>query len=141
VANILMGTTYVAEDEPCYFLAENNEPAPDSRGFRRYQTVTVMRGDKKAILRRDLGPAESFKTEPFQIPGGATDPVTGKVYIEETVGSLLAIANHLREGPFERPEPPKPHDLAGAYKNQYEHRRKIRLRQSTIGHGGVTQRS
>ena len=59
----------------------------------------VMRGDKPAEMRKDLGAAKSFKADQFRIPGGAMDETTGKFYIEHTVGELMDIADYLRTNP------------------------------------------
>jgi len=98
MARILYGTQYVLLDEPCLGLYEMNLQSPGSRGFRRYQIVHVMRGDKPVEVRKDMGSAKSFKADQFRIPGGAMDG-SGKFWIEHTVGELVDIADYLRTNP------------------------------------------
>ncbi|MDO8673043.1 MAG: hypothetical protein Q7O66_16670 [Dehalococcoidia bacterium] len=141
MGRLLIGTNFVHEDEPAFSLKEMNEMAPDYRGFRRYQTIKVFRGDAVVEFRKDLGSAKNFTVEEFVIPGGAQDPKTGKIYIEETVGRLMGIADHLREGPYEAPDPGPIPDLIQVYHDQPEHRRKHRKKASTFGFGGILQRS
>lgn len=100
MSSLLLGTTIVSPDEPCLGLYELHMQSPNSRGFRRYQIVMVMRGDHPAEARRDMGPASKFKhaTE-FRIPGGARDSDTGRFHVEHTVGELVDIADALRSEP------------------------------------------
>jgi len=96
--NLLHGTTYVTEDEPCLGLYEMNLQSPGSRGFHRYQIIQVIRNDEVVEHRWDMGLAKKFKgKDQLRILGGAK--VDGKIYIEETVGTLRDIANHLRRNP------------------------------------------
>ena len=97
MTNIIVGATSLSPDEPCFGLCEMNLQAPDNKGFRRYQIIYVVRNDRVAEFRRDLGPAGDFKADQFRIPGGIIDPVTKKIYTEETVGRLTEIAEQLRE--------------------------------------------
>lgn len=102
---ILCGTEYVLLDEPCLGLYEMNLQSTGSRGFRRYQIIYVMRGDKPAEMRRDMGSAKSFTANQFRIPGGAKDEVSGRYYIEHTVGELVDIADYMRTHPsFDKKE-------------------------------------
>ena len=97
---VAIGTHYVVADEPCWGLFELNQQAPNGGGLRRYQIIQVIRHeDKIAEYRRDLGPAGSFKAEQFRIPGGGIDPETGRIWIEETVGRLMDIADTMRAQP------------------------------------------
>lgn len=58
-----------------------------------------MRNDKPTEFRQDLGAAKDFQgIDQFRIPGGAIDD-SGVIYIEETVGSLIEIANQMRGKP------------------------------------------
>jgi len=100
MTKILCGTQYVLLDEPCLGLYEMNLQSPGSRGFRRYQIIHVMRGDKPAEIRRDLGAAKSVKANQFRIPGGARDETTGTFHIEHTVGELIDIADYMRNEPL-----------------------------------------
>lgn len=82
-----------------------NLQSPGSRGFHRYQIIQVMRGDKPTEMRRDMGSAKSFKANQFRIPGGAKDEVSGRFWIEHTVGELIDIAEYMRAHPsFDKTE-------------------------------------
>jgi len=97
---IIPSTSYVLYDEPCFRLAEVNLQSPGSRGWRRYQVVYVIRNDRLAEYRKDLGPAKKFNANQFQIPGGGYED-NGRMWIEETVGRLMEIADTLRSRPVE----------------------------------------
>ncbi len=103
---IYQGTTYALKDEPCLGLFELNFKSPDQRSRRRYQIVVVMRNDKPAECRHDLGLASKFKkVDQFRIPGGVTNRETGRIEICHTVGELMDIADHLRiNRPFDKRE-------------------------------------
>ena len=129
---LMLGTDWARMDEPGFCLKEVNQPAPDSKSVRRYQIITVVRNDRLAQLRRDLGRAKRFKASEFAIPGGVKED-DGRIYIEYTVGELVDVANHLRAGPFSRPDPPKARDLIGEYQDLPDKRQRQRKRLSTIG--------
>ncbi len=94
MSNILYGTIYITEDEPCMGLFELNLQSPGSKGVRRYQIIQVMRDDKPAEYREDMGLAADCKADQLRILGGVM--IDGRFYIEETVGRLRQIANQLR---------------------------------------------
>jgi len=73
-----------------------NLQSPGSRGFHRYQIIYVMRGNKPAEYRRDMGLAKDFKADQLRILGGVKDDVTQRFYIEHTVGELREIADQRR---------------------------------------------
>jgi hypothetical protein len=100
---LLLAATEVSPDEWGLDLSEVNLQSPDSPGWRRYQVVTVPRGERLAEWRRDLGPASAFTADQFRVPGGVVDDVTGRFEPVHTVGELWDIADYLRENPF-------PHD-------------------------------
>jgi len=91
------GTGYILVDEPCLGLYELNFKSPDQRSRKRYQIVQVMREDKPAEHRIDLGLANR-KVDPFRIPGGVIGD-DGRIYIEHTVGELQEIADQVRGNP------------------------------------------
>ena len=93
---LLYGTQWITEDEPCMGLYEMNLQSPHSRGFHRYQIIYVMRGDKPAEYRKDMGLAKNFKADQLRVLGGVKDDMTGKFYIEHTVGELRYIADQRR---------------------------------------------
>jgi hypothetical protein len=95
MSKILYGTHFVSTDEPCVGLFEVEEQSPMSKGFHRYQVVYVLRGDKPAEYRIDMGSIKKWKgVSQLRIPGGAE--IDGKFYIEETVGRLRDIADMIR---------------------------------------------
>lgn len=97
------GTHFVINDEPCFGLSEINQMAPDNSAWHRYQLIEVVRDDRIATYRKDMGLAKDFTADQFTIPGGAIDK--GKIYIEHTVGELKDIAFQLRERPsFDKKE-------------------------------------
>jgi len=98
---MLIGTNYVLKDEPCLGLYELNYQAPDNSGFHRYQIILVIRNDRPAEYRKDLGLAKKFKgVDQLRIPGGVRDKATGKIAIAHTVGQLMDIADQLRAKPL-----------------------------------------
>lgn len=99
MARILYGTDWISEDEPCLGLFEMNEQAPDYSGFRRYQIIYVVRHDRIAEFRIDLGAEKAFRRDQFNIPGGVINTKTGKMDILHTVGELREIAEWIREKP------------------------------------------
>ena len=99
MGRVLYGTSWISEDELCLGLFEMNEQAPDYSGFRRYQIIFVMRNDKPAEFRIDLGPEKAFRRDQFRIPGGVINDQTHKIEILHTVGELREIAEWIREAP------------------------------------------
>ena len=98
MAKILYGTHWISEDEPCLALFEIHEQSPGSYGFHRYQIIYVMRGDKPAEYRLDMGLVKDgwLGVDQFRVPGGAYDSETDKYYVEHSVGQLREIAEDLR---------------------------------------------
>src|SRR3990167_6048405 len=77
-------TDHVFESESCYGLAEGplllNMPDGSTR-WRWVQEVTVIRGDRKAGWRQDLGPAEDFnRVSPLLIPSFGENTVAQLQY-------------------------------------------------------------
>lgn len=142
MSRILCGTHWVNTEEPCLNLVEMNLVRPEHPEMHRYMILTVMRGDKPEEFWMDLGPAKQFNRPQFRIPGGARDDFTGRFHVVHTVGELVDMANQLREGPFEQPEPPKNRpDLQQLFYDQPDIRRKNKKKVSTFGPGSVLQRS
>ena len=96
MASLTLGVLQVSPDEPCFSLSEINLQSPGSRGWRRYQIIYVVRNDRLAEHRVDLGPARKFRASQFRIPGGVMSTVTGRGEILHTVAELQEIADHLR---------------------------------------------
>ena len=107
---IEIGTTYIREDEPCFCLTERDLPSPLGER-RRYRDYVVVRNDRLATHRVDLGLSKDIKTDQIRIPGGVIDEQTKKIFIEHTVGELIDIAQELRLRPtFDK------HELTGLEK-------------------------
>ena len=94
------GTHFVTEDEPCLGLREEVRTAPNGTKHR-YQIVWVIRQDRPAEYRRDMGLAKKFNSDAFWIVGGV---IGDKIYLEETVGSLREHAEDMRLHPFDKRE-------------------------------------
>jgi hypothetical protein len=140
MALLLAETLCVTEDEPCFLLVEVNLQSPGSRGWRRYQILTVVRSDTLATARINLGPAKAFAAPQFRIPGGVHDEATGKIEILHSVGELREVADYQREGLIRQPEV-QPSDLAGGYHDELALRRLRRRKLSQFGPHHRVQRS
>ena len=82
-------------NEKVLLLIERNEQAPDSKGFRRYQTLFVSRGDKVVKFMADMGPESLFAAGPLNIPGG--DPANPQADWSMNVTEIQVEADYLRE--------------------------------------------
>ncbi len=81
VTNTILGS------EKAMGLYEMHEQASDSSGFRRYQIIHVIRDDKIAEFRTDMGKASLWKgVKQLRIPS----------YMEHTVDELKGLAIELR---------------------------------------------
>ncbi len=124
----------VSQDEGAFSLKELNFLSPDSKSWRRYQIIKVVRGDKLAEYKRDLGPAKSFQAEEFQVLGGVVDEATGRGEILHTVGELQDIANHMRQfKPFTAEI--EPTDFPTLYQAEQETQRQKLLRKGRPRNG------
>lgn len=140
MANLEVPALFVRNDEPCFRLEEEILQAPGSRGWRRFQILTVVRNDRLAKARVDLGPRDLYNTPPFRILGGVVDEDTGRIHILHTVGELRDIAEAQRHGRFAEPEFERS-DLIGGYHDLMDRRAKARRNQSVFGPRGHHQRS
>lgn len=123
---MIIGTSYVLPSEPAFNLSEVNLQSPGSRGWRRYQVITVVRNDQLADHKIDLGPAKDFKADQIRIPGGVVDEVSGKIYIEHTVQELQAIADKERlKGPSFFEHGLTPRNIIGGYIEKKEREGKL----------------
>ena len=141
MSKLLLGTNAVSLDEPAWSLKEILGPAPDSKSVRRFQVIKVVRGDRLAEFRRDLGRADRFTAGEFAIPGGVSDPATGRFELLHTVGELVDIADFLRSDAYQPLPTPEPSDLVGQYHDLPDRRRRASKRQSQFGPRAVIQRS
>lgn len=121
----------VSLDEGAFSLKELNLLPPSSKGLRRYQIIQVVRGERLAEYKNDLGPAKSFQAEEFQILGGVVDAVTGRGETLHTVGELQDMANHMRRSkPFTADR--EPTDFPLLYQAEQETRRQRTLRNKPV---------
>lgn len=88
-------TEHVHPNEGVLLYAEVNRPVP-RKGLRRLQIIKVIRGDRLATYKHDLGPAEMFIGSQIHILGGEVDERTGKGKTWHTVGELCAMGEELR---------------------------------------------
>ena len=89
-------TRHVSNDEPCFGLAEVNQVSRRAgAGVRRVQIIQVIRNDRVYEYHRDMGSADTFKTEEFVFPGHI--PLdNGHYEVLETVGRLKDAADDFR---------------------------------------------
>ena len=102
---LVLVTTTADYNEPCYLLVEMDLLSAEFKVRSRYQLLYVVRevpGPHKevqqqlAVLSTRLGPSDDYPYPELRLAGGAKDPRTGKLWIEETVGSMLALADDWR---------------------------------------------
>lgn len=121
----------VSKDEPCYFLQEELRQPPSSRGFHRYQLLTVVRDDNLVRARIDMGPAGMIMAKPLQILGGFTDPRTGHIEICHTVAELQEMAEMERHS--RREQEPHPSDIVGQAHEEIEQRDWVKKGKQVFG--------
>ena len=103
MSKLIAAAIEVHLDEPAFNLSEVNLQAPDSSGWRRYQIIYVVRGERMAEYREDLGPKDNFTAAAFRIPGGVWDASTKRMEVLHSVGELREIAEYVRLGPTVKP--------------------------------------
>jgi len=86
---LAQGTDYVLDNELALGLFEMNLQSPYSKGFHRYQIIHVIRNDKPAEFRRDMGTAKKNKVDQFRIPS----------FMVHTVRELMDMADDMRGNP------------------------------------------
>ena len=114
MSKLISAAIEVHLDEPAFNLSEVNLQAPDNSGWRRYQVIYVVRGERMAEYREDLGPKDNFTADAFRIPGGVWDASTRRMEILHSVGELREIAEYVRLGPTVKPQIEK-RDLVSEY--------------------------
>ena len=124
MAQLVTGAVDVQRDEPAFALVEVNLQPPDSSGWRRYQIIYVIRNDRLAEYREDLGPRANFTAEAFRIPGGVWDADTRRIEIVHSVAELKDIAENVRLGPIVAPEI-QPRDIIGEHDLLQEQKRQL----------------
>jgi len=129
-ALVELATSEIWSHEPCWHLSEINRPAPDSSGVRRYQTITVIRNDRKVKLERDLGDARLFGEE-FQLILGVPDGKGGGEALY-TVEEGIRLAQEMNLTPPPKTEV-KPKDWTKIFWENIEERNKWMKGQSIFG--------
>jgi hypothetical protein len=129
-ALVELATTEIWSHEPCWYVGEFTRPAPDSSGVRRYQTITVIRNDKRVKLSRDLGDARLFGEE-FQLICGVPDGKGGGEALY-TVEEALQMARDMNNMPPTKTEP-RPKDWNKIFWDNIEERNLWKRRASTFG--------
>ena len=114
MSKLISAAIEVHLDEPAFNLSEVNIQAPDNSGWRRYQIIYVVRGERMAEYREDLGPKDNFTADAFRIPGGVWDASTKRMEVLHSVGELGEIAEYVRLGPTVKPQIEK-RDLVSEY--------------------------
>ena len=114
MSKLISAAIEVHLDEPAFNLSEVNLQAPDNSGWRRYQIIYVVRGERMAEYREDLGPKDDFSADSFRIPGGVWDANTKRMEVLHSVGELREIAEYVRLGPTVKPQIEK-RDLVSEY--------------------------
>ena len=90
MAKLIIPANTILGDEKAWSYSEIHEQSPSSRGFHRYKVIKVLRGDKIADYREDMGLAKKYKgINPFTIPS----------FWLHTVDELMDIADNLRGQP------------------------------------------
>ena len=129
-ALVELATTDIGGHEPCWYLSEINRPAPDSKSVRRYQTITVIRNDRRIKLERDLGDARLFGEE-FQLICGVPDGKGGGEALY-TVDEAIRMAQDMNLTPPTKTEV-KPKDWTKIFWENIEERNKWMKGQSIFG--------
>uniref|UniRef100_A0A6M3IG72 Uncharacterized protein n=1 Tax=viral metagenome TaxID=1070528 RepID=A0A6M3IG72_9ZZZZ len=83
---MILITNYILSDEKAMGLYEINEIIPNGEVWNRYQIIHVIRGDRIALYRKNLGLAKNFKALQIRIPS----------YMEHTVNELREMADQMR---------------------------------------------
>lgn len=87
----------VSPNEGAIILFETLGPGTwAGAGSRRWQVIDVVRNDRRARYKKDLGPAADFGNHYGQFPGGEVDERTGHIRTWHTVGELQGMADDIR---------------------------------------------
>jgi hypothetical protein len=104
----------VYPNEMGLFVMERNEQAPDHRGFRRYQTIFVVRKDALAKYMEDMGLSDFYVAPELLVPGAdLSKPRGGEWY--HTVSELKDYADDFRGYLLERQYHREMPDLISGY--------------------------
>ena len=94
MTKLISAAVEVHLDEPAFNLTEVNLQAPDNSGWRRYQIISVVRGERMAEYREDLGPKKDFTADAFPIDVQvASLESAGYVYVYDTENGERSVVN------------------------------------------------
>ena len=130
VSRIELTQAEIMGHEPCYYISEMNKQAHDSSGFRRFQTITVIRNDRKVKFERDIGDSRLFG-EQFQLICGVPNGKGGGEALY-TVDEAMRMAQNINIKPPEMSER-KPKDLRKIYLDNIEESNKQKKGLSVFG--------
>lgn len=128
-------TLWIRRDEPCLLLAELNLKTPDQRGFRRYQVLIVVRNDRPAEFRIDLGPVT--REEQLRILGCVQSGGERHIEVLHTVEELQEIAEYMRNRDSGWSQQIEPRDLVTEY-HSYMEQLPLVLRHASVSGPMVT---
>jgi hypothetical protein len=131
-------TTDIWGHEPCWYLSEFNQQAPDSQSVRRMQTITVIRNDRRVKLERDIGNSLLYGGE-FQLICGVPDGKGGGEALY-TVEEALEMARQMNISPPSTPDI-APKDWNRIFWDNVEEKEKWKRGASTFGPEYVKQRN
>jgi len=126
-------TYEVFPDEPALLLIERPEVAPDHSGWRRYQSIFVVRGDGLGKYMEDMGPADLHVAPSFDIPGG--DPALEQISPGDwhTVAELRDYADDFRAFLIKRKLQREVPDLINGYHDEIDQEARARNKVSQFG--------
>ena len=94
MAIIMVGTSWISEDDKCLKLWEEDMQSPNYEGFHRYRSFRILRGDKVVEFKEDLGNCSNFRgIEPVVLWCGVID---GGVFYGHNVGEAREMADQYR---------------------------------------------
>ena len=131
-------TNKVFDDEPCFWLSEENRLSKSGKTMCRYQLLKIVRNDRLVTAYIYLGPASKFTADQFNIMGGTIDE-KGRGEAVHTVAELRSGADELRALPPRRELAPLP--LQNRFRDRVEERVRQDRHQSTFGHQGQIVRA
>ena len=129
-AIVELASNEIWSHEPCWYIGEFNRAARDSKTVRRYQTITVIRNDRRVKLERDLGDARLFGEE-FQLICGVPDGKGGGEALYN-VGEALQMAKDMNNMPPPKTRP-KSRDWNKIFWENIEERNLWKRGSSTFG--------
>ena len=120
-------------NEPALLLIERNEMSPDMGGWRRYQTMFVVRNNEVSKFMADMGPREGYIAGAFNCIGGNPELQRTRWDTWHTVAELREQADVMRESLTRRQISQEAPDLIGGYHRQLEEEDLAQQHVSQIG--------